>query len=309
MMGRIRRQTFLQSDLATAEALYASMPTEGRKHALDRIGLESRVEELREELQALEDQPATSAEAILYFYGAPVKEDHGIEARFSGDVLRAYQDLLTKTVAVQKGKLASKGPVPSQADSQLHITDVAHGSFGFQLEELPNSDVQQSLFPTPLAEAIETASSLISAAAESDESFAERVAGTNERVYDALKSFLAVVQKNDAQFRVVSHGGEVALDAGAIARANDRASAEWSEAADQPIRGTFGGATVSGRFDHVTESGEIIRGKVAEDLDTREISVAWHGQPCVAHMRVVTLTRGTKQHKSYTLLSITPPTE
>ena len=87
------------------------------------------------------------------------------------------------------------GPIPDAHLSRLHITDVVHGSFGFQFQELPE---QESLdFPplfkatgeTPLFEAAEEAARLIDAAGKDDEAFVDVVEGLNPRVHDAVRNF------------------------------------------------------------------------------------------------------------------------
>lgn len=302
-MGHIRQREYLQGDLGAVEALFRSVPDDPA-HILDRIGLQSRMEQLRTQLKELEQWGGKTAEAVLYFYGDPVVEEQGIDAKFSCDVLRAYQDLVSKQVASLIGPVGRTGPTKAEKETHLHITNVVHGSFGFELEEMTPSEAP--LFTSGLAEAVESVSKLIEAAKESDEEFADVVANTNERVYDALRSFLSVVHKAGATFRLKSAHGEVAFDVEALAAATERASAVRSETADEPVEGRFLGVLLdSGRFEHRQKStSEIVRGKVSPDADPRDF-LSWTDKDCVAHLNVVTLTRGTKEQKRFTLQRIT----
>ena len=302
-MGHIRQREYLQGDLGAIEALYKSVPDDPT-HVLDRIGIQSRIEQLRKQLKELEQWGGKSAEAVLYFYGDPVVEEQGIDAKFSCDVLRAYQDLVSKQVASLIGPVGRTGPTRAEKETHLHITNVVHGSFGFELEEITPSDA--TFFTSGLADAVESVSALIQAAKESDEEFADVVANTNDRVYDALRSFLSIVHKAGATFRLKSMGGEIAFDAEALGAATERASAVRSETADEPIEGRFLGVLLdSGRFEHRSKSTtDIVRGKVAQGADPRDF-LTWTDKDCIAHLRVVTLTQGTKEQKRFTLLRIT----
>jgi hypothetical protein len=302
-MSRILRRSYLQSDLAAASALLSSLPTDDT-HLLDRIGLESRVRDAQNELVRLESKTGHTGEAILFFYGAPVVEEHGIDARFSAEALKAYQDLISKQVAALLGPVGRSGPIRAEKESHLHITNVVHGSFGFELEEVPASEL---LFePTPLAQAIEGVTTLIQAVKESDEAFADVVAETDGRVYDSLREFLSTINKAGAEFRIVSETGEVAFDADSLETATERASAQRTEIEDQPIQGTFLGVLLdSRRFEHkVVETGEVLRGRVADSVDVRDL-LRWTDKPCVAHMQVINLARGSRELRRYILLRLT----
>lgn len=301
-MSRMLRKSYLRSDLAAARALLSSIPDDDA-HALDRIGIESRIGEAQNELKELESRTGTTGETILFFYGDPVVEEHGIDARFSAEVLGAYQDLVSKQVAALLGPLKRSGPTRAEKDSHLHITNVVHGSFGFELEEVVEAEPPSE--PTPLAKAIESVTGLIRAAKESDEAFADVVASTDHRVYGALHDFLTVIHKAGATFRVVSETTEVAFKKDDLAAATERASAQRTETEDEPIPGTFLGVLLdSRRFEHrALDSGEVFRGKVDEDVDLGAL-LQWTGKNCIAHVQVVTLARGVREQRRYMLLRL-----
>jgi len=301
-MSRILARSYLQGDLAAASSLLARISTEDT-HLLDRMGLESRIREIKTELDSLDSQAGRTGEVILFFYGDPVVEEHGIDARFSAEVLGTYQDLVSKQVAALLGPVGRSGPIRAERDSHLHISNVVRGSFGFELEEIVTDE--PIVEPTPLARAIEGVTSLIRAVKESDEAFADVVASTDGRVYDALGEFLTVIHKAGATFRVVSETAEVSFHENDLASATERASARRSEVEDLPVAGTFLGVLLdSRRFEHrAEETGEVLRGKVAEDVSLRDL-LQWVEKPCVAHLQVVTLAGGAREQRRYTLLKL-----
>ena len=132
------------------------------------------------------------------------------------------------------------------------------------------------------------------------------VAATDRRVYDALGEFLTVIYKAGATFRVVSQTAEVSFQENDLASATERASARRSEIEDQPVAGTFLGVLLdSRRFEHrAGDTGEVLRGKVAEGVALLDL-LQWVEPPCVAHLQVVTLSRGAREQRRYTLLKLT----
>jgi hypothetical protein len=294
-MSRLLQRGFLKADLAAATDLLSSL--QGDLYVLDRMGLESRIRDIQSELEALGGEKSQTGEAILVFYGAPVAEEHGIDARFSAEVLGSYQDLISRQVAAIQSPHSGRS---RKKEARLHITNVVHGSFGFVLEEMAAPDPPAG--STPLAQAIESVTQLFQAVQESEEVFADVAASTDGKVYDGFRDFLSVVHKAGAAFRVTSDSREVTFDGQQVALASERASARRSEIADQPIPGTFLGALLdSRRFEHRSaETGEVLRGKVAKEVEVKDL-LEWVDKPCTAHMRVVILAHGSREIRRYTL--------
>lgn len=78
-MSGVSRKQFLMAERAATVALLERLD-EG--HFIERIGLESRLEALDEELRELADVPEP-VRATVYFGGQPVVEQQGIEANFA----------------------------------------------------------------------------------------------------------------------------------------------------------------------------------------------------------------------------------
>lgn len=244
------------------------------------------------------------AETDLVFHGVPVHGSEGIDARFASNILGAYQDLLSKTLAgMQNPALKASGPIPDSHLSRIHITGIARGSFGFELRELAD---QETFEPTPLFEAAEEAGRLVQAAGRDDESFLDAVEGLNPRVHESLRVFLQVIRDAGATFRIQTAKLQAEFSSDAVAAAVERAAAERKDEEDVPMSGRFLGVLHGSRtFEHEV-GGEVIKGKADPDLDLPEL-VRWDLKVCVAHVRVLKWTRAGKEYRRYTLLRISPP--
>jgi hypothetical protein len=226
-MTQAAKRTYLIAEKATLENLVATLHEDS---VLERMGLEDRLSDVTAELASLQAAPGRTAESELVFHGAPVRGSAGIDARFTSDVISAYQDLIAKTLAA-KSELHAMGPIPDAHLSRLHVTDVVHGSFGFHFQELPE---QESLGETPLFEAAEEAAHLIDAAGKDDEAFVDVVESLNPRVHDAVRTFFTTIADAGATFRLSTATTTSEFTPDRLRAAVDRVTIESREEADQP---------------------------------------------------------------------------
>lgn len=294
----------LEAELAQVRSLLATVPAE---RFFESMGLESRAVELQEELTSLDSGPLHKRTKVaIYFGGRPVVGTLGIDARFAAEAIHGYQEVISKVFATQIfGELGASGPIPLEDQSHLHITDVPRGSFGFQLEDL-GQEAPLALFPQapPLTEAVEKANAIIAAASESDEAFADAMNDVGDRVYSAIKGFFSTVANAGATFRLESEKMRLSFDAAQVSAAVTRATAERTEETDIPIPGTFLGVLAgSGKFEHRTDEGSILAGRVSANRRPEEFA-DWFNKNCVAHLRVMTLRKSGREWKRYTLLRI-----
>jgi hypothetical protein len=132
----IRRleQDHLSADLAAVEELLSSAPP---GDVLGRMSLTERRDEVRKALTEVESRREIEGRTALFFGGAPVIGSRGVDADFAAEAVGKYQDLVTKVWAFKEhGSLAPSGPVPDRHEARLHVTNVVHGSFGFELAGL-----------------------------------------------------------------------------------------------------------------------------------------------------------------------------
>ncbi|WP_155798419.1 hypothetical protein [Sorangium cellulosum] len=300
-MNRTHQRRFLEADLAQVEALLARIPT---RRVLERIGLESRRDEIIGELKAL-DKPVTSANVILSFDGEPVANAPGIDSKFAGAALMGFQDLVAALDASRTREVRDTGPIPGEKSSRLRLVGTVHGSFGFELQEVDNP-----LWPSSLYESVKTATELIAAAGSGDEEFMTAAADVEPRAHEKLVAFLKIVKSAHAVCRVVSDNAEAALlDEASVDAAVERASTTSVEENEKYYEGKFLGVMLESRwFEHETNAlGAVITGKVHEDVDRAKLT-SWNreltAKTCIAVVRSRTVSSNGKSTTAYTLLDL-----
>src|SRR5882762_7439065 len=155
-MLKIEREQ-LAAQLAAVNAMLRSLPPNDH---LARIGFEARRNELQQQIQALGEVDERRAKVALFFGGDPVVGSVGIETTFGTSVMWSFQDMMSKVwnSLNDAQPLKQMGPIRDKEASQLHITSIVHGSFGFLLEEL---DQTEPLFQTPLSVAADKVTTYI----------------------------------------------------------------------------------------------------------------------------------------------------
>jgi hypothetical protein len=288
-------QDWLAADLAAVDDLLASAPP---GDVLGRVSLTERRDEVRTALAEVGAQKEHEGRTALFFGGAPVIGNRGIDADFAAEALGKYQDLVTKVLALKEhGSLAA-----SRREARLHVTNVIHGSFGFELAELQGPLTLQS---SPLHDAVRIVTRALIAAGKGDDDLADAAEELDVRSFAALKEFFAVLQRAHATFRVVADEADYAFDPRDVELAAERTDASRTEEQDVPFAGEFLAVLPEARrFEFRTAEGVILRGRVADELtadDLRNMNAERANQACTAHVRVVTLTRRGRSHTRYVL--------
>lgn len=227
---------------------------------------ESRLVEIDRELNELACLNITRAAVAMYFGGPKVIGMHGIDADFASSVIGNFQDMVSKSfTAMEIGDIGSRGPVPFRAETNLMVTGVARGSFGFVLEELSD---QSEAFATSLTVVVDNVASLIDEIATSDEdAFAERIASIDSRLISASKKLFGTLSNAEATMRLVEGDREVNLGRAEVERGRRRT--EFLEIEENPgviLTGLLLGLLPQHRrFEFQLSSGEMISGAVASD--------------------------------------------
>jgi hypothetical protein len=284
---------------------------------LGRLGLESRRTALEAQLTALGEVEEKRAHVALYFGGEPVIGSMGVQAEFGTRVLGSFQDLVTKVWGSLDGnEIQQMGPIRDKDASQLHITSVVHGSFGFVLEELEGAETEH-LFESPLSQAAEQVAMYISTfAGEDDASFSEMIEALNPRVFQTIRTFFEQLHKDNATFRMVEGARDEQFNRTAIERAWQRAEASDVLEDRIPVLGVLLGVLpMKRRFElESKETGSVIEGKVGErftktyleHLDSEKYTgKLWRA---LLHKRTVRKA-GREPVDSYTLLELEELTE
>lgn len=197
MSIREREYHRLHSELAELDRLIAETPEDA---VINRATLEYRKSQVEEEIRANPAPPRWPAHAHLTFNGKPVVDREGIYAEFAGEAVEAFAKAVTSLAASQDRELGARGVIPNEDKHQLIVTGTAHGSFGFELEEVVDQEQQASLLAEESAVevAIGQAKTILAALTGDEEEIADAIAGTDDRALDDLRDFLGVMVSKEA---------------------------------------------------------------------------------------------------------------
>jgi hypothetical protein len=188
-----------------------------------------------------------------------------LEAGFGAESLANFQDLITKAWAASTGTLAAMGPIADKSASQLHITSLVHGSFGFLLEEL--DDAGEPLFESSLHQAADQVTDyLATIAGDNEDKFIELLERLDQRVFKSARSFLGTMHKARATFRLVEGENDLRFDDAAVERAWVRIEASDVDEDQVSLQGRLLGMIPVGRRFEFEPDGatKIIEGRVGE---------------------------------------------
>jgi hypothetical protein len=298
----------LAAELAALDRLLAELPA---NDYLGRIGLQARREEIAERFHHLAHVEERRAKVALYFGGEPVIGSIGVQARFGTNALGTFQDLLSKVWgATERGQLSAMGPIKDKLASQLHITNLVHGSFGFLLEELDEEG--EPLFETSLSKAADQVADYIASFAGEDERrFSQTIEEMNPRVFQSLRNFFGSIYRGKATFRLVEGERDERFDHLAVERAWHRAEESSVEEDRTQVEGRLLGIIpMRRRFEFEPDgAARIIEGKVGEQFShtylERISTEQFAGRRWRAFLdrRVVTKV-GRQPYEAYTLLEL-----
>ena len=264
-MATERNNAFLRSQLATLDSMIDKLPEES---AITRTSLEYRRSQVLEELEANPPPDSWPVSAHLRFGGMPVTE-HGIDAEFGAEAISKFADVVTELAATTQGPLKAFGPIPNRDRYKLLLTGTSHGSFGFHVEEVVES--QASFFgkSSPMQLAFERIAGLFDTPPMSE----SPVPKLNDRVANSIEGFLRLLTSHQAQCTITFNDTSVlVVDNGQISREAASREEEIAKEVAIQLSGYFVGFLPSERQAefHDVERDSTIRGKVGLFWDNPE---------------------------------------
>lgn len=304
MLKRLERDA-IKADLAAVEALL-----KGRTQDEDPVGFfqfSRRIEELNRRLSDLDLAPTANSEVALFFGGKPVVGSHGIQADFGAAAIADFQNLVSSAFAAAGGTLGARGPVPGRDRSQLMLTDIARGSFGFVMQPFESPQ----LFDDGTQENLSSAIDLIYRVASPDqEAFEQVIENVDGRVLNNIRSFFKTLDDAGATLRVVEDRREFTLRHEEITRGRERSESVTFDERDSDTRGIIYILPSARRFE-LHSDGNIIKGSIAHDCLVQltdggtEVRLGIIGTVKNVLLRIREIkARGSDVRKSYTLLSV-----
>ncbi len=196
-MTRISQLEFVRAELAEIRRIEAAGGTAA-------IGMATRQTELEAEKRELEASIARLAAAELTFAGDPVVGSRAIRADFAAPALQAFEKAVIALAAAKERRLSARARLPGRAQNKLFVTSMAHGSFGFVLEELEEDVAQQGTLDigtseqSPLAQAMQDVQSILESSRAADDDLAESLLDVDPRAISLLRGFAETLMRHRA---------------------------------------------------------------------------------------------------------------
>lgn len=282
----------LSSEITTVSELLNS--AKSSNDIVGELQLEHRLKILTEQLNELKENRLNdnNASVALFFGGKPVLGSKGIAAEFAGLALEQFQNLISKTFATcEVGELGERGKIPFKAQSELMITGLARGSFGFVLDEMSD---QTEIEASELSHVINKATYLIrDTAAQDDAVFEIMIEELDPRTLIALRDFFSNLDTSEATLRVVEKNTDILLDSSAIHRGKIRTEATTIEEKTTEIPGILVGFLPEHRkFEMRTNDGNLIYGSATKEAveQFEKASETVIGKSCLTKVTIKTVS-------------------
>ena len=288
---------FLQAELNTLQDLLDGLP---ETSILERISLEGRKSQVEEELASLPDYPDDSPPIRLTFRGRPIVGSQGVRVGFGSTAVKDFANAVAIIGASQSASLQMHGALPNRDDYDLLITDVATGSFGFELQPAPPS--KQSDSPSPIASAIAQTTSILEATTGTDEELTDVISETHPRALRALHGFLKTISDKEAVCSIEFQDTVFRfLDVGQVRQSERRLRQENIHEEVRTIDGCFLGALPAQRLFEFREDGteQVFSGRI--DCSLEDVSKINEVLNCPSTIRVLARNVGTASPRFFLL--------
>lgn len=262
-MPRRLRVEGLQAELSSLTELISQSIELG--DPMSEYQLSKRKQTFEQELSTLLSAREKKASIALFFGGKPVLGSRGISSAFAGQMLDHFQDLVARTFAkAELGILGGRGRIPMRDASNLMVTEIVKGSFGFVLDELSNQD---EIEETALKKIVEEVATVIERTASPNELDFEEVAETlDSRMLIALKEFFIILDSAEATIRIVEDLADFTLDQQSIHRARIRTESTLIDESDLTLEGVLVGFLPEHKkFELRIDASHVVYGSVSKE--------------------------------------------
>lgn len=269
MLKKLELDT-LKAEVSSLEFLIAE------RFSDDPIGTKqfiNRKNKLLEKISLMAQEFSPFASVGLFFGGNPVFGSKGIDSHFASSILDRFQAIVNKRYAfLETGALSSRGPVPNSNNAKLMITDVARGSFGFILEEIPNESL--TLVETELKHVVDDVSGILGRISSAEEDvFQEIFEYLDDRTLLDVRAFYEELYSSKATLRIVDENNEYLLTEEKINIAKRRMeTVSISEEKSVEIIGTLYLLPSDKKFEIVINKDKSIRGRVSKQFLVEQAS-------------------------------------
>ena len=272
------------------------------------LSLNERITELKEQLTHFVER--VEPKIKLLFSGDAVFGSIGISSNFISKTILPIQSLirLQTSVARYGNKDAKRGKIRGHKLSELYLTTLERGSFGYELSLLNPKDLFEE---EEVAQSIKSVIGIISDVSESDESFNNRIHTLPARGLGFLNSFFREVSSNNSILKIESGSEYIELSSTQVKRSYSRVSSTICNEEEVTEKAFFKGALIdTGKFEISTPFGMKINGDISADLTQDEIAQYnrdFSNEECmVTLMKFTTIYHNGNERTTYELMKIHP---
>ncbi|MEY8607263.1 MULTISPECIES: hypothetical protein [Bacteroidales] len=272
------------------------------------ISLNERLTELKEQLDQFIER--IEPKIKLLFSGDAVYGSLGISSNFVSRTMIPIQNLIRLQTSVSRyGNNDSKrGTIRGKKLSELYLTTLERGSFGYELSLLNPKDLFEE---EEVAQSIKSVIDIINDISNSDETFEQRIQSLPARGLGFLNSFFKEVSNNNSILKIESGSEYIELSSTQVKRSYSRVSSTICNEEEVTEKAFFKGALIdTGKFEISTPFGMKINGDISADLTQDEIAQYnrdFSNEECmVTLMKFTTIYHNGNERTTYELMKIHP---
>ena len=293
-MSLNRKILFLKTQILETEKLLNLVGN----HPIMSKNLNEKLEDLKIQINSI---PAEYIEPKLemLFSGNAVKGSLGIKSKFVSETIKSLQELIkTQTELVRFGIERKNGSVKSKGNSELYLTALPTGSFGFELKQIDNNDLFDG---NDVAQAIQQIMHLIEATSKSDEMFEDAIENAPKKNLSNLKKFLKTISDENSILKMESGSFSIEIPEKDIVQAYERVDKTFNEENELFVSGILKGFLLeSGRFEITTLEGRIISGIINHEITQEQLidyTKEFFNKECRIHLITNKITFKTGKEK------------
>lgn len=267
------------------------------------FSLKERIENLKEKLNNLKD--FTEPRLTLLFSGDAVVGSIGISSTFVSKTIQPIQGLIKlKTIVDRYGSKKKRGIAKNL--SQLYLTSLEKGSFGYELSLLNPTDLFEN---QEVGNSIQSIMDIIHDVTDSDEKFNRAIQSLPPRGLVFLNSFFKELSETNSILKLESGSKYIELSTSQIQNGFSRVSSTIYEEKEIQIKALFMGILIeTGKFEIVDSLGHTINGDISPNLSQEDLANynrEFSKEECnVKLMKITTLYNNGTQKENYELIEI-----
>lgn len=234
------------------------------------ISLNERLKDLKEQLENL--QEVIEPKITLLFSGDMVYGSKGINSNFVSRTMLPIQSLIKLQTSLERyGKKPGKrGKIKGKNLSELYLTSLEKGSFGYELSLLNPHDIFEE---QEVSESIQSVIDIIYDISADDSSYEKQIHNLTPRGLILLNSFFKELSDSNSILKMESGSNFKEISKDQIKAAYTRISSTMCTQDEIVIKAIYKGALIdTGKFEILPIEGRKLNGDISPNLSQEEIA-------------------------------------